>query len=254
MTGEKSTAPHPSRIAALHPGISSSATEQAGKQEPADPIAVKSELHTDHPVAHPVHPLELRAEEGPVAAPIVATGKQQLHVLGLSAIGPSSDQAPKSVFAALDSDLRAADPVWTHTGANRAEAGFQDPQLGWVRVHAQVDSTGVHATVVPPSDDARQVLSTHMAGLGSYLTAHHSPVDNWILVSAETSQSAGGSIAAGEQGLNQGSHPRRHSDDSREATNLVEAPDSVPSAGDYNEQGSGPLPLGAKGRHISLMV
>ncbi len=254
MTDEKSIVTHPSRSAALHPGISSSATGHAGKQEPTGPIAVKSELHTEHPVTRPVHRPGPRAEESSVAVPGLAAGNQPLHVQP-SAISSSADQPPKSVFAALDSDLRDADPVWTPTAANRAEAGFQDPALGWVRVHAQVDSTGVHATVVPPSDDARQVLSTHMAGLGSYLTEHHSPVDSWSLVSAATSHSAGGSLAAGGQGLNQGSHhPRRDSDPSHEATNPVEVPSPVPSTGGHREQGTGPLPVGAKGQHISLLV
>jgi len=76
-------------------------------------------------------------------------------------------------FTALDSDGANPPGTWIHAGAHRAEAGYLDPSLGWIRVHA--DSTGgaVHAALVPGSAEAAQVLGGHMPGLKAYLSEHH---------------------------------------------------------------------------------
>jgi len=77
----------------------------------------------------------------------------------------------------LDMDASAVTPTWVLAGAHQAEAGFHDPALGWVSVHAQSDSTGVHAAVIPSSSDAAQSLGGHLAGLNAYLAEHHSSVE-----------------------------------------------------------------------------
>jgi hypothetical protein len=96
----------------------------------------------------------------------------------------SSSSTPDSheTFAALDSDA-ARGASWLHAGAHSAEAGFQDPSLGWVSVRADLAAGSVHASVVAGTADAAQALSGHMAGLNSYLNDHRTPVQTLTLAS-----------------------------------------------------------------------
>jgi hypothetical protein len=80
----------------------------------------------------------------------------------------------RDAFVALDRDMGSPAATWIQTGARRAEAGFQDPALGWVGVRAQSGGGGaVHAAVVPGSPDAAQALSGHLSGLNAYMAEHH---------------------------------------------------------------------------------
>lgn len=116
----------------------------------------------------------------------------------------AADKAPGSgeTFAALDADA-AHGASWLHTGAHSAEAGFEDPALGWVSVRADLAAGGVHAAVVPGTAEAAQALSTHMAGLNSFLNDQRTPVHTLTLSSpgGDSSQNQG----AANQGMgNQG--------------------------------------------------
>lgn len=85
---------------------------------------------------------------------------------------PSPVHAAASVheeFASLDSTVPPAPMTWKSAGMNRAEAGFRDPSLGWVTVRAQADAGGVHATLVPATADAGQILGGHLASLNAYM-------------------------------------------------------------------------------------
>lgn len=93
---------------------------------------------------------------------------------------------PGDSFAALDREISGAAPVWVHSGAARAEAGFEDPALGWVAVRAQLDGGGVHASLVPGSTDAALALGGHLAGLNAYLAEHHAGVSAVTLSAAES--------------------------------------------------------------------
>lgn len=77
-------------------------------------------------------------------------------------------------FASLDTGS-AVPAQWTSVGAHRAEAGFLDPALGWVGVRADAAGPSLHATVLPVTSEAAQVLATHLGGLQSYLAEHHAP-------------------------------------------------------------------------------
>lgn len=90
--------------------------------------------------------------------------------------GSSLASAVHDPFAALDADSSPPTPSWIHAGTRQAEAGYQDPTLGWVGVRAEVDAGGIHASLVPGSADAAQALSGHLAGLNSYLAEQHMPV------------------------------------------------------------------------------
>jgi hypothetical protein len=94
----------------------------------------------------------------------------------------STGAAPGSreTFVALDADA-AHGASWLHAGAHSAEAGFEDPALGWVSVRADVAAGGVHAAVVPGTAEAAQALGSHMAGLTSYLSEQRTPVHTLTL-------------------------------------------------------------------------
>ncbi len=105
-----------------------------------------------------------------------------------------------ATFAALDSGSAAVPATWTHAGARTAEAGYQDPALGWVAVRAQQDAAGVHATLLAGSQDAAQSLSSHMAGLNSYLAQHHTPVQTLSVSSSAGQETAFAMGQGGGQG------------------------------------------------------
>lgn len=75
-------------------------------------------------------------------------------------------------FTSLDTGS-AVPAQWTSVGTHRAEAGFLDPSLGWIGVRADAAGTAFHATVLPVTSEAAQVLATHLGGLQSYLAENH---------------------------------------------------------------------------------
>ena len=113
---------------------------------------------------------------------------------------PASSVALSGTFASLDAGIDHASPNWIHTGIQRAEAGFQDPSLGWVGVRADVGSGGVHATVMPGTSDAAQALGGHLAGLNAYLAAEHTSVASVTLASPKDSEER----TSGNQDMSQG--------------------------------------------------
>jgi len=120
----------------------------------------------------------------------------------------AAGSASRQTFAALDAGADQVVPGWIHAGTQRAEAGYQDPTLGWVGVRADVNASGVHATVLPGSADAAQALGGHMAGLNAYLAAEHTPVETLTLAMPESRESGlrSGQNAGHEmnQSMNQG--------------------------------------------------
>lgn len=96
--------------------------------------------------------------------------------------------ATHDTFATLDASTGAS--AWIHAGPHHAEAGFQDPALGWVGVRAESASGGtLHASLVAASPDAAQTLSTHLAGLSTYLTERHPELGN-VSVAAQGNSTA----------------------------------------------------------------
>ncbi|MDR3723835.1 MAG: hypothetical protein P4K83_05025 [Terracidiphilus sp.] len=95
----------------------------------------------------------------------------------------SAQTSAQNTFSALDSGS-GGQPVWTHTSARHAEAGYLDPDLGWVGVRADLNGHAVHATVVTSSSDAAQTLSQHMGSLGTYLQEQNSAVRSIGLASS----------------------------------------------------------------------
>ncbi|MFZ0744091.1 MAG: hypothetical protein WAM85_06780, partial [Terracidiphilus sp.] len=125
--------------------------------------------------------------------------------------GGNSTIGVHETFAALDAESGAVAPAWIHAGPHQAEAGYQDQDLGWVGVRAQMDSNGIRAALVPGSADAAQVLSGHLAGLSSYLTDHHTPVGT-LTMSAPESHSVDQGVGQGNgQNSGQGNNPEGYS-------------------------------------------
>jgi hypothetical protein len=114
--------------------------------------------------------------------------------------GPDS----RETFATLDAGGATGKPTWIHASAHQAEAGFQDPALGWVSVRADSSGGGVHAALVPSSADAAQALGSHMAGLNAYLAEHHTPVESLTLASSGSGWSGASSGQGAGQGMQQG--------------------------------------------------
>lgn len=99
-------------------------------------------------------------------------------------IGPtSSPSSTQDAFAVLDREASVGNPTWTHAAGQHAEAGFRDPQLGWVGVRADLNASGIRATLVPSSVDAAQALGGHLAGLSSHLADEHTPVASLSMAS-----------------------------------------------------------------------
>ncbi len=137
--------------------------------------AVEASSTTSHPVVaqpsgaaadasawarNPVGAHEVLSAASPVAAG--ATGTQ--------------DITAREAIASLDAAPAVGTPGWLHAASRQAEAGFQDPALGWVGVRADLNGGIVHATVVTSSSEAAQALSGHLPGLSSYLTEQQMPV------------------------------------------------------------------------------
>jgi hypothetical protein len=114
--------------------------------------------------------------------------------------GPDS----RETFATLDAEAASGNPVWIHAGAHRAEAGFQDPTLGWVGVRADASGGGIHAELVPNSTDAAQALGSHLAGLNAYLAERHTPVETLTLTAPESGWAGMGSDKGAGEGMQQG--------------------------------------------------
>lgn len=128
-----------------------------------------------------------------------------------SVAGRSEVSTVSQAFDALDANDASVAPVWTHAGANRAEAGYQDQQLGWVTVRAQTGADGIHATLVPDSASAAQALGNHLAGLNTYLAEHHMPVESLTMATAAGQQSSPGMEQGSGQSSGGETNQQRHS-------------------------------------------
>ncbi len=127
-----------------------------------------------------------------------------------SAASPASAQ---DTFGALDRETSMGVPTWTHAAGQHAEAGFRDPDLGWVGVRADLSSSGIHATLVPSSSDAAQTLGSHLAGLSSHLADEHAPVASLSMASPGESGADGGVGQRMQQGTD-GDAPGNRPDES----------------------------------------
>jgi hypothetical protein len=180
---------------------------------------------------------------GDPAAVREAVGTSGINDAGSSStITSDTGISTRETFAALDADPTSGTPTWIHTGTHRAEAGFQDPALGWIGVRADVSGGTVHASLVSGSTDAAQALGDHLVGLNTYLAEHHTAVEPVTLAAPEgrttgfsmdqsmsqnqnqgTGQGAGHDSSAGQQFNSQAAAPTSTSAISRVSAGVVDA-------------------------------
>lgn len=140
----------------------------------------------------------------------MADGKGIASASSTGPTGRTDASISHDPFAALDAAPNAEGPSWIHAGTHQAEAGFQDPSLGWVGVRAQVSGDGIHASLLPGSADAAQALSGHLAGLNTYLAEQHTPVATLTMAANPDAQSGYSSGQSPQQqtGQNDGQSPQ----------------------------------------------
>jgi hypothetical protein len=119
--------------------------------------------------------------------------------------GTFAATSTQNTFSALDQGTSLGTPTWTHAGGQHAEAGFRDPDLGWVGVRADLSTSGIHATLVPNSAEAAQALSGHLAGLSTHLVDQQASVVSLSMASPADSGIENGMGQHTQQGSPQGS-------------------------------------------------
>ena len=201
--------PHPSRAAAAMRGNAGASAAVHPSAEAAFRVA-----HAANPSETPQHPgqgMDSQSAEAGQDASSMALVHDPSGLRGAVTTAARSDgQASSSTFdstgqgtiAALDADAGTGRAIWTHAGSQHAEAGFQDPALGWVSVRADLGGAGIHAALVPGSADAAQALGGHIAGLNAYLAERHSGVETLTLAAPDSS--------GPDTGMNQGAHQSMH--------------------------------------------
>jgi hypothetical protein len=220
------------------------------------------------PAAHGIHALQGQVGSSAPDASTLVRDPAGLHgaTSGMTGNSGGTTAATRSAadetFTALDGGTRSGAPNWIHAGAQQAEAGFQDPALGWVGVRADASGGQVHATLIPGSADAAQALGGHMAGLNAYLTETHTPVETLTLAtpgSREAAFYAGQNQSSNSnQGFNQSSSQnagQQGSSESQPGPQTVSPLSTVAVPSETQPSVSTPGPAyGQSGTHISVMA
>lgn len=164
-------------------------------------------------------------------------------------------------FAALDAGTHVeAASGDLRSGHVHAEAGYRDPALGWVGVRAESIGGSVHATLIPASNEAAQVLSGHVSELHTFLSSNHTPVETLTMApsgggngqflgqgSGSGSQQNHGQHAGGGNLAETASAGKATIDSSsRVAAHLFSASDEFPARGFAG--------MGSRGTRISVLA
>jgi hypothetical protein len=156
-------------------------------------------------------------------------------------------------FAALDNLDLSPTLNWAHAGTRHAEAGFEDPALGWIGVRADQIGGGVHAIVVPATAEAALALGPQMAGLNAHLAESHTPLASLFLGSTGGAEGGAGSDQSFNQSAGQ-NHAQSNSQDAHiSPTEGIGARTSVVSAA-RPAQEILPGLLEHQANHISVMA
>jgi hypothetical protein len=221
-----------------------SASSRAATQETVSPV---THLITAQPVSADAAGLRT-----PGAAHMSAAWASG-HASSEASASPASAQ---DTFTALDRESALGTPGFTHAGGQHAEAGFQDPELGWVGVRADLNTSGIHATLVPSSADAAQSLSGHLAGLSSHLVEQQAPLASLSMASPGESGIENGL----GQGTQQGAEGNAQGNTSAESqTSQTDIPLAASTSTQVATAESGvtntqAYPGELRGRHISVMA
>lgn len=257
-TGAKDKSSHASQVSAAGlPAVAASAAAIPAQGGAGTHVRGVRESSVD------AGPASARGAAASVAAALAGTGETEQNPAavhggldatwaraGGAALPPGGSNA-RDAFAAMDAQPPAASPAWTHAGAQSAEAGFEDPALGWVGVRADLNAGAVHAAVVPSSAEAAQVLGSHLAGLTAHLAAQHVPVQTLTL---DASADHAGAM---QQGTGQGQQQDTAQGESLESrARSTASHDSIAGRDALAGGGSDPVsafPTGT-GTHISVVA
>ena len=178
-----------------------------------------------------------------------------------TAPGAAAGVGGRETFAALDAGTTTGTPTWIHAGAQRAEAGFQDPALGWIGVRADGSGGGIHAALVPGSADAAQALGGLLAGLNAYLAEQHTPVESLTLAAPESRSAEAGTDQSASQGMHPGTgqnsgqdgyaQPQSNTQAGSPANTVTVLPEISAQASGLDGTGQAARPGGV---HISVMA
>lgn len=161
--------------------------------------------------------------------------------------------AARETFAALDGEPRAAGTTWIHAGAQRAEAGFQDPALGWVAVRADLGAGGVHASILPGSADAAQTLGGHLAGLHAHLADEQIPVQSLSMRASADGAGAGLGQGALQQDSRHSSQGEEHGPAAKDILHGIQRDLQKEHFAVRPAQGA-PVVTAGQGTYISVMA
>ena len=174
--------------------------------------------------------------------------------------GAAPGTAGQETFAAIDAGTGVGTPGWIHAGGHTAEAGFQDPALGWVGVRADLSGGNVHAALLPGSAEAAQTLSGHLSGLNVYLAEQHTPVATLTL----GAERGGGIETSSGQSMQQGAGQHLNQETERNTSaqsqaSLQPGTATIPAAARGTRDESDGFNTAARtgemrGRHISVMA
>ena len=180
---------------------------------------------------------------------------------GFSVSAQQQHTSAYEAFATIDAGTDDDAAKWVIAGDHRAEAGFQDPSLGWVSVRAQAGAGGVHAAVVPASDVAAQALSGHLAGLNAHMANQYEHLNPVTLSAPDTglnSQNTGRETPQGDRGNNTGHDEQHQALEQPELTRAEPAPRSLRGVTEAQMPGA-EMPAYAIGQisrdgHVSIIV
>lgn len=263
------------------PGLSQSSppmamSPMAGKPEVAG--SARTTGQTTMRLAHAASPVEAAHQENHLLggqpgssaldgstlsrdpAGVPGAGNTSGNMAGAS-LGTAAGAGSRETFAALDAGTTTGTPTWIHAGALRAEAGFQDPALGWIGVRADGSGGGIHAALVPGSADAAQALGGHLAGLNAYLAEQHTPVESLTLAAPESRSADAGTDQSASQGMHPGAgqnsgqdgyaEPQSNSQASSPVNTVTVLPEISAQASGLDGTG---LVARSGGVHISVMA
>ncbi len=214
--------------------------------------------HLNNSAAGTQTPGEFQAgQSASVPAVAVATASGN----GFSVSAQQQHTSTHEAFATIDAGTDDAAAKWATAGEHRAEAGFQDPSLGWVSVRAQAGAGGIHAAVVPASDVAAQALSGHLAGLNAHMANQYEHLNPVTLSAPDTglnSQNAGRETPQGDHRNNTGHDEQRQALEQLEPTRAEPAPRSLRGLAEAQMPGA-EMPAHAIGQisldgHVSIVV
>jgi hypothetical protein len=171
--------------------------------------------------------------------------------------GTAAGMATQETFAAIDAGTGVGTPGWIRAGSQTAEAGFQDPALGWVGVRADLSGGNVHAELMPGSAEAAQTLNGHLTGLNAYLAEQHTPVATLTLAAPGGSGVETGAGQSLQQGAGQSAEqntPTQSQSSLEPGTATVTAMPEKGAAAESSGFDTVAYMGEMRGRHISVMV